>query len=200
MLFGNAPISVVDLATLFQKKFRTLITDSRRTRTRELKRLLRQKGTQLRFDVFPTHNEPHEHPKREWLLDLVWWDDTPGKKRAVLAVESEWGNTDAILDDFEKLMSFKAPLKLMVYKTTNHVRQSASIRMKLENYMKEFGHHIRGEKYVLIEVELRKAVTFYVFRYMTQKHGKIKQLRFRSLFSASQLPKIEGPLTVTLTT
>jgi hypothetical protein len=64
----------------------------------------RNRGLQPKADV------------QEWLLNFVWLDKPTLAIK--LGVECEWSSSEAhIKDDFEKLMSIKAPLKPFIYAT-----------------------------------------------------------------------------------
>jgi hypothetical protein len=97
-------------------------------------------------------------PTREFLLDFVWWEDekTQTSGRAVMGVECEWaswhGNKRAseVLYDFEKLLSFKAPLKLLIFECRNP-RERKHLHKKFCLYLKAFQQHVRGECYLFVE-------------------------------------------------
>lgn len=107
----------------------------------------------------------------EFLLDLVWWQDK-SPQGAVLACEMEWGNTrDAknnpgrVLEDFEKLMSFKAPFKLMLFDSYGKEPRQDETIARLERSLCDFADHRRGEEYLLFDVSpLRQAWHFAVQR------------------------------------
>jgi hypothetical protein len=65
---------------------------------------------------------PASWKKDSFLLDFVIWRrDMNGREGAWLASESEWElKDDAVIKDFEKLLSFKAPLKLMIHDVKKH--------------------------------------------------------------------------------
>jgi len=95
----------------------------------------------------------------EFLLDFVWWDEGPSGKRALLGAECEWGNprendperrAGAVIDDFEKLLQFKAPLKLMVFGADNPEMQEV-ICANLQKYLRSFAQHVQGETYVFVD-------------------------------------------------
>jgi hypothetical protein len=111
--------------------------------TRAVKEVLRRKGKEKAYDVYPDR-EAEGKGNREWLLDLIWYRREKGT--IDLAVESEWGSEAAVLDDFEKLLCIKAPLKAMIYCTYN-----GSFVAKFEDYMAAFDRHLEGEKYLLVE-------------------------------------------------
>jgi hypothetical protein len=66
-----------------------------------------------------------------------------------LAVESELGKSDDVLDDFEKLMCVKAPLKLLL----SELGESKTVQQlkDLEQYLTTFEQHIEGETYLLVD-------------------------------------------------
>jgi hypothetical protein len=92
-----------------------------------------------------------EPSMREFLLDVVWWDE--GKfEGASLACECEWHRSpEAIREDFGKLLVIKAPLKLMIFASSNG-RQSDLVRSKLEEYLKSYKHHVQGETYLVLDL------------------------------------------------
>ena len=86
---------------------------------------------------------------REWLYDLVWYEDDQNKfytiKKTLLVVESEWAykrpkdkNDDkygAIKYDFQKLLLSNAELKLMIFRVSGKTKQDIEQNLiKLCNY------------------------------------------------------------------
>jgi hypothetical protein len=91
-----------------------------------------------------------EPSMREFLLDVVWWDE--GKTEgASLACECEWNKLEAIREDFGKLLVIKAPLKLMIFASTKGCPPD-QVRFKLEEYLKSYKHHIKGETYLVLDL------------------------------------------------
>jgi hypothetical protein len=99
---------------------------------------------------------------REFMLDMVWWQPGSGA-RAILACESELGNTryparnpGLVAEDFDKLLSFKAPLKLIIFdsycKIDDNDQPQRAIIAELDKYLKEYGDHRVGEQYLAIDV------------------------------------------------
>jgi hypothetical protein len=65
-----------------------------------------------------------QQPTGEWLLDMVW---LKGQSGIGLAAECEWMMTEtAISDDLEKLLYFKAPLKLWISTQMGVVKRPAT--------------------------------------------------------------------------
>ena len=94
----------------------------------------------------------------EWLLDVVWM--VPNEHHIVLAAESEWGILPHVEDDFDKLMSIKAPCKLLLFNTNNH-NDADIIINKLQSNMLAYPYHIAGEEYMLLEVTASGAFRYY---------------------------------------
>jgi len=95
---------------------------------------------------------------QEFLLDLVWWDEG-GTEGASLGCECEWqftprtGNESyvrAVGDDFGKLLVFKAPLKLMIFASSEDC-PADPIRAEIDRYLKSYKHHVVGETYLVLD-------------------------------------------------
>jgi hypothetical protein len=84
----------------------------------------------------------------EWLLDLIWMDR--GSWTIALAVESEWGEANAIQEDFGKLLCVKAPQKLMLVNTKSH-KGSEEIRSTLQAMIDSYPYYSLHEEYLLME-------------------------------------------------
>ena len=78
----------------------------------------------------------------EFMLDLVWWqNEIPGS--ALLACD--------------KLLSFKAPFKLMIFEAQpNSPNESETIK-ELNRYLAEYADHRKGEQYLVINLQQRPA-------------------------------------------
>jgi len=125
--------------------------------TTAVKHVLHQLGTERGYESIYTQRELGV---REFLLDFVWWDKKKGV--GVLACESEFGNTRfesgnplLVGEDFDKLLSFKAPLKLMIFDSYTNAKAPTPTRndilTEVHRYVTEYGYHIAGEVYVLID-------------------------------------------------
>jgi len=97
---------------------------------------------------------------KEFLLDLVWWDDD-GIDGALLACECEWqyarfsngeAYPQAVGEDFGKLLVFKAPLKLMIFATPQDSPEiGACVIREIERYLRKYRHHVEGEVYLILD-------------------------------------------------
>lgn len=151
--------------------------------TRELKAWLGRFGKEFGLRTIAT-----QPGVSEFLLDLVWWQDA-SPQGAVLACEMEWGNTrdpkknpDRVLEDFEKLMSFKAPFKLMLFDSYKDPVRLKAMVTRMEHALCDFADHRRGEAYLLIDVSpLRQ-----VWHFPVRRDGADTQLRLERLELTSQ--------------
>ena len=77
-----------------------------------------------------------------------------------------------------KLLSIKAPLKLMVYGPSAHEKRGLPIREGIEqHYMKRFSQHVAGERYLLVEIDVSENLVF-AFESLVSEHGSIQQPYF----------------------
>jgi RNAse (barnase) inhibitor barstar len=86
---------------------------------------------------------------REWLYDLIWFQNSPQKhlERLVMALESEWSrDPDEILYDFEKLLVARAPLKVMIFQDNG--RNLDALWQMFEKSLQTYAHHDPTELYV----------------------------------------------------
>jgi|SRR5579863_4905518 len=90
MIFGDTVISVAELFDILREKVPALAGgDSNKAYTRGVKSALAGIAERYGLRLFCTD---HDRNIKEFLLDFVMWKDIPRGQRAVLAVESEWGN------------------------------------------------------------------------------------------------------------
>ncbi len=148
MIFGTFPMSVDEFAGRFVTEVRRLVpppewNDGPWTEAvkEALRRLCDEVGN-LRFQA----KQKSRPDSAEWLLDALWWREGEG---CILAVESEWGDADAVINDFQKLVVCKAPLKLLVY-WSPHDRAKDGTLAKIEGLLENYCHHLRGEVYLLV--------------------------------------------------
>ena len=153
----------------------------RAIRTQAVKTVLRREGKKLKFHIFPDNDKRRKKPRGQWLFDLIWWDDRKGRKGVELAVESEWNaNKNEILHDFEKLLSIKSPLKLMIYRVRGNNKDQ--IRNEIRKYFLGFCQHVHGENYILCEFQPGWSCNCYLYRVKREKYSKVSDVKFRTLF------------------
>ena len=100
---------------------------------------------------------------REFLLDIVWWSEIGGQG-ASLACECEWywwrsfrpANYPLhVGEDFEKLLVFKAPLKLVIIATPkDYLEIQQAVIDEINKYLAGYKHHVAGEKYLVLDFAL----------------------------------------------
>jgi hypothetical protein len=124
-----------------------------------LKDWLTLKGKQ--FDLASIYTD--RQGTSEFMLDFVWWKEGPGGG-AVLACEMEWGNTrdpgrnpGRVAEDFAKLLSFKAPLKLMIFSSYDKSKVQIDTITEMNRYLSEFDDHRIGEQYVVLDISRTQA-------------------------------------------
>jgi hypothetical protein len=175
MLFGKMPVGTVDLLrTIAAAVSRIRCGRKRIRRTKAVKAALCELGRKRGFKVYAC---VHLGPKRlkEWVLDVVWW--SPKRTGGVqLAVESEFGNGVEILDDFEKLMCIKSPMKLMVFSSSKGKVTPDEMIAKIEEYLVDFDQHVSGETYVLADFA---ECGHRYYKYRVPHDGKLKQTEVR---------------------
>ena len=160
-----------------------------------VKDVLRFMGQEQRFAVSPNRSKG----QGEYLLDLLWQKPAPCPD-IILAVESEWGTKTAVLDDFEKLMHVKSVLKLMVYGTSRHEKQSTSIRHDInQKYIKTFTQHLAGEQYLLVEFAVSERMAYAYFLSLREDGPQSNEADFKELLATPiRLGGDPGPLAHTV--
>lgn len=139
-IFGQLPEDLDKIVKEIKTEVRQLVKDGRPDWTKQIKEALRKHGNAKGYYVYPDPKKGN----REWMLDLIWLDKKTGAIR--LAVESEMGNEDEVLNDFQKLLCIKAPLKIMIY----YVYKKPFVE-KFADCFRDFDQHVNGEHYLLIE-------------------------------------------------
>ncbi len=127
--------------------------------TSDVKDWLDQKGRELGYYSIYTD----DLGTSEFMLDIVWWKRGSGGS-AALACEIEWGNTrdprrnaGRVAEDFDKLLSFKAPLKLMIFSSEKNLKMRQDTIRELDRYLAEYGDHRVGEKYLVLDMTTKQA-------------------------------------------
>jgi hypothetical protein len=109
---------------------------------------------------------PEANRKKEFMVDFLWEEKKLGK-RALLACESEWGsdpygrrNKVKVTYDFDKLLVFKAPFKLLLFESADadasgNPKKGAftigDVKDMLEESLRNYWHHVPGETYVFVD-------------------------------------------------
>src|SRR5262249_5882792 len=121
-----------------------------------VKKALEEIGKKKNFETICTNQKAS---KKEFMLDVVWWARTPEGEWPAMGAESEWGNprskdvrfrANQVAEDFEKLLCFKAPLKLLFFSAENR-RMRDVTHAEIIRYLRHFAHHVAGEEYLFME-------------------------------------------------
>lgn len=118
--------------------------------------------------------------KEEWMLDCVW------KKEAsyCLGAESELGSGADVLDDFEKLLWMKCPVKLLVFVTPDGDAHK-DLHKEIRNYIQEHPHHLEHEVYLFFEIqfwgEKDKPSKIRAYEFIVRDFVESGQIRFCSI-------------------
>ncbi|HEX3153101.1 MAG TPA: hypothetical protein VHV32_00680 [Candidatus Angelobacter sp.] len=161
MIFGTLSIHPSEFIATINAKATEVVRsrdpEERNTAwTHAVKQALAAMGRDLGFEPF--FSDP-QNKRSEFMLDLVWWKQDQDGAWAALGVESEWGNprvrdckvrAGCVADDFEKLLQFKAPVKLLTFTADNN-EMRRSIHDMLQRYLRQFCQHVAGEMYLFIE-------------------------------------------------
>lgn len=175
-IFGECPIDATELINELIARVRPQVTPQSTDLewTRAVKQSLRLLGKEHGKVVAPNAIDE----QAEFMLDLIWWRDK-GSNDIDLAAECDWGNKKAVEYDFGKLLSIKAPLKLMVYGPSTHEKRGLPIREGIEqHYLKKFSQHVAGERYLLVEINVSDNLIF-AYENLVSKHGRVHQPEFK---------------------
>ena len=166
--FGQLPEDPGKIANKIKTEVRQLVKDGRPDWNEKIKEVLRRLGKEKGYGVYPDPEEKNG----EWLLDVIWLDRKTGAIR--LAAESELGSEGEALDDFQKLLCIKAPLKIMIY----YVYKKPFLN-KFGDYMTNFDQHVRGEHYLLIEFAPGPTgPADRAYLYQVPSHGRLAEVKF----------------------
>ena len=179
-IFGDTPIDATELAKELIARVRPQVTRESTDRewAKAVKQSLRLLGNERGKVVAPDDEQD------EFMLDLIWWRHKDSND-IDLAVECDWGNKKAVEYDFGKLLSIKAPLKLMVYGPRTHEKRGLPIREGIEkHYLEKFSQHVAGERYLLVEVDVPENLVF-AYEILVSEHGSIQKPEFKQLLKKS---------------
>ena len=167
MLFGNMPLSMSHLISTITADFPFHVPEA--DQTAFLSRTLERLGRSLNYKVSCARS-CDSFGRSGASLALRWWE--PGRG-TICAAECEWGVAGDVATAFERLMSVKAPLKLLIFhsRRIGFEREDIWLRTDVDAIMKaigaallDFGQHVEGEVYLLLErVERESGFRSYEF-------------------------------------
>jgi hypothetical protein len=181
MPFRHKPIDLLKLLRVAVSEIPAIVKSERRADWNEAtKQVLCRLGKRQKDITVYASTHLGNEKLSEWLLDIVWYSTSKGGIQ--LAVESELGRGDDVLDDFERLMCVKSPLKLLL----SGLGESRMMQQlnDLEQYLINFEQHIEGETYLLVDFA-HGSHQCYKFVVPRPNNGKLKkgEVKFDLLFS-----------------
>lgn len=144
------------------------------------------------------HPSPPKRPttaksrKGEWICDVVWeYKPKNGEEAGCypLAAESELEGSRAALpiDDFEKLLVFKAAVKILIFVTPKSEEEHRKLHSMLRDYLQSYCHHIAGEKYVFVELQrLRAPEHIWLYQFAVESDGPPPRVSFTDVIVSTR--------------
>ena len=143
-------------------------------------------------EAWPKHGSQEGKFTEEWVLDVIW------KKGSTycLGVESELGNKDEVLDDFEKLLWTKCPIKILIFVTPDG-NSHKELHQQLREYIEQHPYHQKHERYLFFEInfwgEEDKPSKIHAYEFIVSDYLENKEINFRSIFDTQiKTQKIES--------
>ncbi len=99
------------------------------------------------------------NPTNEWLYDLLWWDQGNGSiidtgqfhiVDIPLVAEIEWGNRNAIMEDFQNLLLARSKYRVMIFQSSNDKLDWCTklIQELITEHIQKFKPTIFGDRYL----------------------------------------------------
>jgi len=196
MIFGNVPIKPEEIVDFLKERVEKKATDYMKQDaipeipawTKAVKDTLAELAYKYGGRPLSTKSQIPRTPRvREFLLDFVWWENegTGTSGRAIMGVECEWAswykNNEAraneVAYDFEKLLSFKAPLKLLIFECVDQEGRRL-LHKRLCDYLSTFSQHVKGECYLFVEFSRGQC---YADTYEVKQDGAVSNVELERL-------------------
>lgn len=174
MISQSPPLNVAELAKRLHESVRHRLDPKAHFSawTKQLFRSLEEIAKPFNYEVYRSGSEG-------FLLDLIWYEQST--HAIVLAAEIEWAREETkhepVSYDFEKLMQVKAPLKLMVFQTSSHHRETDAVIGNFSRLLNSFRSHLEGEEYLLVEFT-KPWNRAYCYQLRASTSGKIDHPKF----------------------
>ncbi len=173
MLLGEARWPVSQLVSDITQGFPFHATTA--DQTTFLRRSLERLGKSLGYTVASPRSGGVMTESR---LDLAWWEPGAG---TILVADCEWGNAGEVAAAFTALMTVKAPMKLLIFRSrqAGGEREDVLLRSDTEAVLTavgaaliDFNQHLEGEHYVLLE-RLDRQPEFRTYEFLVPAHGRL---------------------------
>lgn len=135
-------------------------------------------------EFWGTHHLCGTGGHREWLLDVAWYVQDDYEEGVLLGLESEWADDlKEVRFDFSKLLSIKAPIKLLLFEAgKNSKRTSAEQINDLNELCRIWPQHSLGDLLYAINFHDGEHETHF---YEVRRAGAIPDFEFRRLAELS---------------
>ena len=119
-----------------------------------------------------------EKTSREWLIDAIWYFRSSDEKTEaiLLALESEWNKSkDEVINDFCKLLTVKAPIKIMLFEGRGDPEEYVEALSDLGG---RWLQHTQGDLIYVINFKDGKHKTWFC---EVKGAGLIKEFKFQAI-------------------
>jgi hypothetical protein len=153
--------------------------------TKAVKKVIEQTGDKFGKSMnktmqFSGTSHSEDKPAHEWLLDAVLSEENRG---VLVAVESEFSERPAhICYDFRKLLSIKAPLKILIIDSRKNL--SEVILTGINECAQRFEQHQMGEVYYVLDFHQGR-VDVHRWQIGDVREGKAPKFKFEHLSNLS---------------
>ena len=173
MLRGNAPLTAVELVSAIIESFPSHATDV--DQTAFLRRSLERLGTSHGYKVVSPHTDLQPG---EAAFVLHWWEPGTG---TILAAGCAWGNAGEVAAALTTLMTVKAPMKLLIFRSREAGAERPDILLRTDIHavltasgaaLLDFRQHLQGELYLLLE-HVQNEPRFRSYEFRVPADGKL---------------------------
>ncbi len=90
---------------------------------------------------------PVPNYQKEWLYDILWWDEQGGYVKDIpLVAESEWGDRGAVDADFQRLLLARSKYRVMIFECT--AKAYNGIIQRFQQEINHFGYTQTSDRYL----------------------------------------------------
>ena len=139
-------------------------------RTKRVERLLTKLGKERGYRV-AVKGEGCNWGKSEWMYDVVWANlskDSELLRSIPLVMECEWGNTQEVWDDFQKLLISCAAVRVLIFRADSR-NKASSLAKDLKQQIECFESRQDGDKYLFASYVEKENFPFSVEEYVFRK-------------------------------
>lgn len=139
-------------------------------------------------EFWGTHGDCVHGKHREWMVDVAWYVQGRSQEEPegiLLALESEWADSiDEVLFDFSKVLSMKAPIKLLLFEAGKFSKRTAVDQVNSLNFLcRRWQQHTRGDALYAINFHDGEHETYF---------GEVSRDGANPDFTFCRLPELTG--------